>query len=80
MIVDVVGTPRACAVRMISTENGPNLDPPEELNEIREGCHYGFPYQFSDWPKNPSKHIGPPPAGARRSSCSSSRPASTTGS
>jgi glucose/arabinose dehydrogenase len=48
--------------RMIATENGPNLDPPEELNEVRQGCHYGFPYQFSNWHANPYKHIGPPPA------------------
>ncbi|MDQ3438903.1 MAG: PQQ-dependent sugar dehydrogenase [Planctomycetota bacterium] len=48
--------------RLIATENGPNLDPPEELNEIKQGCHYGFPYQFSNWSRNPYKHIGPAPA------------------
>jgi len=48
--------------RMIATENGPNLDPPEELNEIKQGRHYGFPYQFANWNHNPYRHVGSAPA------------------
>ncbi|HTL27981.1 MAG TPA: PQQ-dependent sugar dehydrogenase, partial [Tepidisphaeraceae bacterium] len=33
--------------QMFATENGPNADPPEELNRVEEGKHYGFPYKFS---------------------------------
>ena len=33
-----------------ATENGPNADPPEELNRIEQGKHYGFPFRFSNWP------------------------------
>jgi hypothetical protein len=33
---------------LISTENGPDIDIPEELNWIREGKHYGFPWRLSD--------------------------------
>ncbi|MCZ6794828.1 MAG: PQQ-dependent sugar dehydrogenase [Planctomycetota bacterium] len=32
--------------RLIDCENGPMADHPEELNHIREGKHYGFPYVF----------------------------------
>jgi glucose/arabinose dehydrogenase len=35
--------------RMLATENGPNANPPEELNLIEQGKHYGFPFVFSDW-------------------------------
>jgi hypothetical protein len=35
--------------QMWATDNGPNRDPPEELNLVEEGGHYGFPHQFSDW-------------------------------
>lgn len=49
--------------RMIATENGPNRDPPEELNHIVQGRHYGFPWVFSDWAKNPYAHIGDAPKG-----------------
>jgi glucose/arabinose dehydrogenase len=38
------------AGRMLATDNGPDADPPEELNIIDRGKHYGFPYKFSDWP------------------------------
>jgi glucose/arabinose dehydrogenase len=34
--------------RMFATENGPNAFPPEELNLIEQGKHYGFPHVFSD--------------------------------
>src|SRR5439155_8752590 len=31
--------------RMFATENGPNANPPEEVNLIEQGKHYGFPFQ-----------------------------------
>jgi glucose/arabinose dehydrogenase len=34
--------------RLIATENGPDADHPEELNWLREGRHFGFPYRFGD--------------------------------
>jgi glucose/arabinose dehydrogenase len=49
--------------RMVATDNGPNEDPPEELNIIEKGKHYGFPYQFSDWAKSPYPHTQKAPAG-----------------
>jgi glucose/arabinose dehydrogenase len=35
--------------RMFATENGPNADPPEEVNLVEAGKHYGFPHRFADW-------------------------------
>jgi hypothetical protein len=32
--------------RLFAGENGPDADHPEELNWIRQGKHYGFPYRF----------------------------------
>jgi glucose/arabinose dehydrogenase len=48
--------------RMFATENGPNADPPEEVNRIERGKHYGFPYQFADWPHkaSPDQPNAPP--------------------
>ncbi len=34
---------------LFAVENGPDADYPEELNWIREGHHYGFPWRFGDW-------------------------------
>lgn len=31
---------------LFATENGPDIDMPDELNWIREGHHYGFPWRF----------------------------------
>ena len=31
---------------LFATENGPNRDMPEELNWVREGHHYGFPWRM----------------------------------
>lgn len=36
-----------------ANDNGPDADAPEELNLLKEGKHYGFPYQFSDWLQKP---------------------------
>ena len=33
---------------LFATENGPDADLPDELNWIREGHHYGFPWRFGD--------------------------------
>ena len=46
--------------------NGPDYSAPEEMDWIRPGRHYGFPYQFSDWPVQPHfpyAHTPPPPEG-----------------
>ena len=46
--------------------NGPDYSAPEEMDWIRPGRHYGFPYQFSDWPVKPQfpyAHTPPPPDG-----------------
>jgi glucose/arabinose dehydrogenase/mono/diheme cytochrome c family protein len=48
---------------MIATENGPDADPPEELNLIERGKHYGFPYTFSNWTKKAYPHTPDPPPG-----------------
>ncbi len=34
---------------LFAVENGPDADYPEELNWIRQGHHYGFPWKFGDW-------------------------------
>lgn len=34
--------------RLIAGEHGPDADHPEELNWLRQGKHYGFPYRFGD--------------------------------
>jgi hypothetical protein len=31
---------------LFATENGPDIDLPEEINWIQEGQHYGFPWRF----------------------------------
>lgn len=33
---------------LIATENGPDMDLPDELNFIEQGKHYGFPWRFGD--------------------------------
>ncbi|MBV8878727.1 MAG: PQQ-dependent sugar dehydrogenase [Planctomycetaceae bacterium] len=34
--------------RLIASENGPDANHPEELNWLRQGKHYGFPYRFGN--------------------------------
>ncbi len=36
-----------------SATNGPDFSSPEELDFVEQGKHYGFPYQFSDYPVKP---------------------------
>lgn len=33
---------------LFSVDNGPDADFPDELNWLREGLHYGFPWRFGD--------------------------------
>ena len=49
--------------RLWATDNGPDADAPEELNWLREGRHYGFPYRFSDWAEKPYPHTPKAPDG-----------------
>ncbi|HEY0455595.1 MAG TPA: PQQ-dependent sugar dehydrogenase [Verrucomicrobiae bacterium] len=48
---------------MFATDNGPDADAPEELNWIRPGKHYGFPYKFSNWKDKPYGYTPEPRAG-----------------
>jgi hypothetical protein len=50
---------------MFATDNGPDADAPEELNQIERGKHYGFPYQFSNWTKKPYSYTPDPPANVK---------------
>jgi hypothetical protein len=33
---------------LIGTENGPDMDLPDEINWLQQGKHYGFPWRFGD--------------------------------
>lgn len=52
--------------RLFATENGPNAHPPEEINLIEQGKHYGFPYAFSDWTSKTYRDQPDVPAGATK--------------
>jgi glucose/arabinose dehydrogenase len=46
--------------------NGPDYGAPEEMDLIQPGKHYGFPYQYADWPVQPGfpyPYTPRPPAG-----------------
>lgn len=49
--------------RLIAGEHGPDANHPEELNWLREGKHYGFPYVFGDGETPMYKDAVPAPAG-----------------
>lgn len=50
------------AGRLIDAEHGPMADHPEELNWIRQGKHYGFPYVFGkDETPAYKDRVAPPP-------------------
>jgi glucose/arabinose dehydrogenase/mono/diheme cytochrome c family protein len=53
------------AGNLFTVANGPNANAPEEMDHIVPGRHYGFPYQFSDWPlvPKPYPHTPDAPAG-----------------
>ncbi|MDB6152120.1 MAG: Copper oxidase [Chthoniobacteraceae bacterium] len=51
---------------LFTVANGPDASSAEEMDLIEVGKHYGFPYQFADWPVKagfPYKHTPPPPPG-----------------
>ncbi len=50
------------AGRLFSVTNGPDANAPEEMDQVEQGKHYGFPYQFSDWPVAPGKPYPHTPA------------------
>lgn len=52
--------------RLFGVSNGPNENPAEEMDCIERGEHYGFPFQFADWPVKPGSpypHTPAPPPG-----------------
>lgn len=51
--------------QLFAVVNGPDADAPEEMDAILPGKHYGFPYQFSDWPapRKPYPHTPDVPEG-----------------
>ena len=54
------------AGQLFSFSNGPDYDAGEEMDFIQPGRHYGFPFQFEDWPVQPRfpyPHTPPPPDG-----------------
>lgn len=54
------------AGHLFSFSNGPDYDAGEEMDFIQVGRHYGFPFQFEDWPVQPHfpyPHTPPPPEG-----------------
>ncbi len=52
---------------LFSVVNGPDINAPEEMEFIERGKHYGFPFQFSNWPLEPRPypHTPVPPAGLK---------------
>ncbi|GAB4431815.1 MAG: hypothetical protein OHK0015_18640 [Chloroflexi bacterium OHK40] len=50
---------------LFAVDNGPDADLPDELNWIREGLHYGFPWRFGTT-DNPQQFPGYNPAEDRR--------------
>ncbi len=38
---------------LFTFSNGPDTNAPEEMDFIQPGRHYGFPYQYADWPVKP---------------------------
>jgi glucose/arabinose dehydrogenase len=52
--------------KLFTVSNGPDGNAPEEMDLIERGKHYGFPFQFSDWPVKPGSpyaHTPAPPPG-----------------
>ena len=51
--------------QLFAVVNGPDAAAPEEMDAILPGQHYGFPYQFSDWPvtRKPYPHTPAAPQG-----------------
>ena len=55
------------AGNLFSVTNGPDMNAPEEMDFIEQGKHYGFPFQFSNWPLEPRPypHTPVPPTGMK---------------
>lgn len=54
------------AGRLFTFSNGPDYDAGEEMDFIEPGKHYGFPFQFENWPVKPAfpyAHTPAAPAG-----------------
>ncbi len=54
------------SANLFTFANGPDYSAPEEVDFIQKGRHYGFPYQFANWPVKPHfpyPHTPPPPPG-----------------
>ncbi len=47
---------------LFTVANGPDVNAPEEMDFIQPGHHYGFPFQFSDWPLTPKPYPHTPDA------------------
>ena len=52
---------------LFSVTNGPDVNAPEEMDFIERGKHYGFPFQFCNWPLEPRPypHTPVPPEGMK---------------
>jgi len=50
---------------LISVDNGPDMDLPDEINWLQQGKHYGFPYRFGGI-DNPVAEAGYSAAGDKR--------------
>jgi glucose/arabinose dehydrogenase len=53
---------------LFTASNGPDAHAPEEMDFIEPGAHYGFPFQFADWPAsagNPYPHTPPAPGNVK---------------
>ena len=46
--------------RLFSISNGPDVDQPKELDFIRPGRHYSFPYQYGNVPASGGRPYPPP--------------------
>lgn len=54
------------AGNLFTFSNGPDYDAGEEMDFIQPGKHYGFPYQYENWPVRPQfpyPHTPPAPEG-----------------
>jgi mono/diheme cytochrome c family protein len=54
------------AGHLFTFSNGPDYDAGEEMDFIEPGRHYGFPFQYENWPVQPHfpyPHTPPPPDG-----------------
>jgi glucose/arabinose dehydrogenase len=56
------------AGNLFTFSNGPDVNAPEEMDFIEPGKHYGFPFQFADWPVKPAfpyPYTPKPPEGVK---------------